>query len=66
MGDFVDKNPSILALPGPQYSFDYSKGLSIGNNVIIVAQEGGQVKIFHEIELPRPRSEIYIYNHSAF
>lgn len=43
MGDFDDKHPPILALPGPQYPFDYSKGLPIGNNVIIVHQEGGQV-----------------------
>ncbi|KAL4522869.1 hypothetical protein Ndes2526A_g07602 [Nannochloris sp. 'desiccata'] len=42
MGDFDDKHPPILALPGPQYPFDYSKGLPIGNNVIIVHQEGGQ------------------------
>jgi hypothetical protein len=44
MGDLDGNPPVILALPGPQYSFDYSKGLSIGNNLIIVHQEGGQVR----------------------
>jgi hypothetical protein len=42
MGDvLINKSQPILALPGPQYSFDYSKGLPIGDGVIAVHQEGG-------------------------
>lgn len=43
MKDLGNKDPPILALPGPQYSFDYSNGVQIGDVRLAIIQEGGQV-----------------------
>ena len=43
MEDLGNKDPPILALPGPQYSFDYSNGVQIGDVRLAITQEGGQV-----------------------
>ena len=43
MSDNANPQQHILALPGPQYCYNYSEGVPIAGHRVIIHQEGGQV-----------------------